>query len=59
MPKRCPAFDAGAIEASFELSRSNLRVIEHLSLNSLEITADNSYVAISRDVLSPRGQLCP
>lgn len=55
----CP-FDAGALDALFEISRGNLRAVDSLALEALEIAAaakqravSNAQIAAARKVLWP------
>jgi general secretion pathway protein A len=53
-------FDAGALEAIYEMSRGNMRVIDHLALESLESAADaDAHTVASGHVIAARKKLWP
>jgi type II secretory pathway predicted ATPase ExeA len=53
-------FDAEAHEAIFELSRGNLRAIDHLALKSLQLAAAAGLTAVSAaELIAARNHLWP
>ena len=53
-------FDTGALEAIYEMSRGNMRTIDHLALEALEIAADSDAETVaSGHIIAARRKLWP